>query len=132
MAVTVEDLQQIFTTSLDEEQLEIHLQTATLVTTEQLTGKGLSASRLDKISLYLAAHYASTSELEASGNSGPLKSQKTGDAAESYSTISGNAIGYNNTRWGQIAIALDSSNTLAGISAVAATARGFNALFRVV
>ena len=98
MAVTVEDLQQIFTTQLEEDQLEIHLAAAALVANEQLGDKGLSQARIDKITLYLAAHFASTSELESTGNSGPLKSQKTGDASETYSTISGTAIGYNNTR----------------------------------
>lgn len=91
----------------DDTDLQPYLDAANLIRTEDLASKGLSDARLDMIELYLAAHFAVVG-LEFGG----VKAWQTGQAREEYKNIDVKAVGLNSTRWGQQAIALDTSNTL--------------------
>lgn len=88
----------------------IYLQASVLVITEDLAGKGLSDSRLTLIAKYVAAHYAVVSE-----ELGGLTSQATNNTKDTYQSVKGGP-GYNATRFGQQAIQLDTSGTLAALS----------------
>ena len=82
------------------------IDTADIVVTEYLSGKGLSTSLLDKITLYLAAHLTVITV-----EKGGLKSSKTGDAKDVWVTSSMGE-GLKATRYGQTVEFLDSSGTL--------------------
>ncbi len=97
--------------------------TAQLIADEGLAGKGLSAARLDQIVLYLAAHFVCITE-----EKGGLTSDKLGDATEQYRQPSARERGLMATRFGQQAMMLDTSGTLAAIS----TNAGLKAKFRLI
>lgn len=113
MAVTVADVRKVYTTDLEDSILQVHLDTAELVVSEQLTC-GMSQERLDKITIYLTAHFAEASDLQAAGLPGQVRRSKLGDADESYAVPQAQegVSGYMTTRWGQLAIALDTCNAL--------------------
>ena len=100
----------------------VHIDTATLLVDEELVGSGLSEARLKQIETYLAAHFA-TLAIERGG----IVRTTAGESAESYQTIKSSLQGFNSTRFGQQAIALDSTGVL-----VALGSGGQKAQFRVV
>lgn len=102
--------------------LQIFCDMAQLVRTEDLTSSGLSDARLDLIELQLAAHFATLS-IEFGG----IQAWDNGAANEKYKQIEASAMGYASTRYGQQAIALDTSGTLVTISTTKP-----RALFRTV
>lgn len=121
MAVTETDVKKVYPTNAD---LSGFLQTANLVVTNQLTGKGLSTTTLDEITIYLTAHFATVGL-----NKGGLKSKKVGEATETYKVTGDDALGLRSTGYGQTAMLLDSSGTLAGFDAQSVK---LPALFEVV
>ena len=82
------------------------IDTANLIVTENLVGLGHSDGRLKQIELYLAAHFVAITE-----ERGGLVRSATGDDAETYSDPKGK--GFESTRYGQQAMALDTTGTLA-------------------
>lgn len=83
--------------------------TADLIINENLANAGFSVERLTQIELYLAAHFVCITE-----ERGGIKAEKIGDAAESYQPVSSgtNIGGLATTRYGQQALAMDTSGTL--------------------
>jgi hypothetical protein len=81
------------------------IQQADMIVTENLSGKGHSATRLKFIELNLACHFVALAE-----ERGGLKVSKTGDTLETYA--GDYTTGLNLTRFGQQAIVLDNSGTL--------------------
>lgn len=98
-----------------------YIQVATLLVDERLSGKGLSDNMLKTLELFLAAHFATLS-LERGG----LTVKEVGDAREEYQLLGQNNFGLASTRFGQQAISMDATNTLASLAA------GKKALFRLV
>ena len=91
--------------------------TATLLVNEELAASTtLSSSRLQQIELYLAAHFVAVTE-----ERGALTASEKGDASEDYGIQVGS--GLNGTRYGQQAIALDTTGKLASIASSANKAR---------
>src|SRR5262245_27154183 len=107
MAVSQTDVQAICSAS----NLAGHLRTAQIIVNEKLLGKGLSGDLLDQITIYLTAHFATA----GSGNGG-LKSKKVGEATETYNTTGDKDTGLKSTGYGQTAMLLDSSGTLADLN----------------
>lgn len=101
--VSDDEVKSIFDTERDTNPF---IDTANLVVSEQLTGKGLSDQRLHQITLYLSAHYAAVTD-----EKGQLKSEKMGDATDTYETTA-NGSGLASTRYGREAMNLDTSGTL--------------------
>jgi hypothetical protein len=132
MAVTIADITKIFPTTLTNDQLQFALDTAQMIVSEQLTGVSgcnMSTDRLDKITIYLAAHFAEGTANAAEGIPAVgLKRSKLGEADESYAVPVESLNGYNTTRWGQLALALDTCGILAGSLANG----GLKARFEVV
>lgn len=112
MAVLDADVKALIDTSRDTTSF---IAQAVLIYTEDLTLAGHSASRQDLITLYLATHFVAITE-----ERGGLKYSKTGDASESYSDQYGQ--GLKLTRFGQQAISLDTSGTLASMASTNNTA----------
>jgi hypothetical protein len=72
----------------------------------------MSQDRLEKIAAYVAAHFADVSTSGADGSAGPLKSEKMGEATDVYAVPDQTVAGYNTTRYGQLAMALDTCGVL--------------------
>jgi hypothetical protein len=102
--------------------LTIFIDNATMIVDEELVGKGLSDNRLMFIELHLASHYAVLS-LEKGG----LTRQKIDEAEEGYRQDFTSKPNLSMTRYGQQALALDTSGTLSKMDAPAGKAE-----FRVV
>ena len=91
-----------------EAEFDQYVVAANLVVDEDLAGAGLSQARLDLIATYMGAHFA-TVTFERGG----LTRQKAGESADTYKTGLDSDQGYLLTRFGQQAVALDTSGTLA-------------------
>ncbi len=110
--VTAQEVQHLVTdVGIDDLDLKLFIEMANLIVEEDLVPATptLSAARLTKIELMLAAHYVVVSD-----EKGSLTSQTTGEATESYhrKTFEGLKM----TRWGQQAIVLDITGTLADMA----------------
>ncbi len=115
--VTKEEVKELIKTSLD---VTSFIDTANLLVNESLVGQGMSDARLKLTELWLSAHFVAVAE-----ERGALKESEKGDSKEQYEIIVGT--GLNMTRFGQQAIALDTSGILAEQAATMKTAQ-----FRVV
>ena len=96
--------------------------TANLIVNEDLLGYGLTEARLTQIETYLAAHFATLAK-----EKGGIVRTSMGESAESYHEINSRLQAYTSTRFGQQAIALDTSGVLA-----AKGSGGLRAEFRVI
>lgn len=107
--VSAVQVKELIETSLDDSVIETSMiDTASVYIDAHLVpGAGHSDDILAKIELYLATHFVAISE-----EKGTLKFSKTGDASEAFSTT-GLGEGLNATRFGQIALILDTSGILA-------------------
>ena len=102
--------------------LQVYVDLAWLIRSEDLEGKGLSSDRLDSIELFLSAHYAILTY-----EKGGLTQQMVGQSEDRYQLIGQKMYGLSATRFGQAAVSLDTSGTL-----VKLTTPPLKALFRVV
>ena len=103
---------------------QMGIDTANVLVDDQLLGKGLSTVLLKQIELYLAAHFASIMYTD-----GTLATQEIGEARERYHNIYKQ--GLQSTRYGQQAILLDTTGTLAELSAATESPR-LRAEFQVI
>lgn len=106
--VTDTEVKEIITvpTSVD---LTTFINLANLVVNEQLVGQGLTDDMLTKIELWLSAHYAAQ-RYERGG----LTSNKLGDSSAKYKEPIGS--GLSSTRYGEQAVALDTTGLLATLN----------------
>lgn len=123
MAVTPSDLKVLCPSEKSDEELQVFIDMATLVITEDLAGATLSDDRKDMITNYLAAHY-----LVLTQENGGIRRSRLGEADESYVVPDVKAFGYNTTRYGQAAVSLDPSGKLAASQ----SNKGLKAQLRVV
>ena len=118
LAVQVRDL---IDTSIGETVLtDSFIDTAHVYVDSNLLSTSHSEAMLAKIELYLAAHFVAITE-----ERGGLRSTKLGDSTDAFADVY--SAGLNSTRFGQIALTLDTSGTLAAIGTT-----GLKAEFRVV
>lgn len=116
--VTSPEVKLVFPSDRD---LNPFITTASLLVDEELVGTNQSSTRLKQIELYLAAHFAALTEEGAA-----LTSTRTGKSEDEYAPgIFGESL--RSTRFGQLAISLDTSGRLAMLSST----KG-KAVFRVV
>jgi hypothetical protein len=120
MAVTEEDVQVVADTTTD---VALFLTTAQSIVTTYLVPKILDTTVLDSITLYLAAHLTVLTT-----EKGGQRRIKIGESDESYRVPGERDIGLAQTRFGQMALMLDYTGTLAGLSAN----KGLKAEFEVV
>lgn len=121
--VTADGVKQVVETNLtDDAVLSSMIDTANLYVDTHLVplSPGHTTKVLAKIELYLAAHLVALTE-----EKGGITRAKMGDADESYANVYKD--GFNSTRFGQTALVLDTSGTLARLSITNAKAE-----FRVV
>jgi hypothetical protein len=115
MAVTPADVRVVYPgTAASDPTIQVHIDTAALIIADELADSGLSQTRLDKIQTYLAAHFLYVSET-GGGAGGGLKSEKMGEAEDTYfSPEETGGFGLASTSFGQQAMVLDTTGTLAG------------------
>lgn len=132
MAVTVADIKKVYPNSgMDDSAIQDALDTALMLVNEQLRPNcPMSEQRYERITIYLACHILSISAAAAGGSpsGGALRRDKLGDADQSYATPSEADFGFQSSRWGQMALALDSCGILAGMS----SNKSLRAQFRVI
>lgn len=102
--------------SMTDETIQIYIDLANLIVTEDLAACEMSDERRDSIELNLAAHYATQGLNDAATVYGGLISQKVGSSEERYSSMSDKNFGLVMSRFGQIAITLDPCGILLSIS----------------
>jgi hypothetical protein len=120
--VTVDQVKEIIETSIPDAVITSSMiETATLYVDEHLLELGYTDAMLERIELYLAAHFVAITEEQ-----GAMKFDKLGDASSAWET-SFFEVGLKSTRFGQTALTLDSSGTLANVGSAS-----FKAEFRVV
>lgn len=120
MAVTTDQVQKVADTTSD---VSLFLTTAESIVGANLSGTTLDSSELDMITLYLAAHLVVLTE-----EKGGQRRIKIGESDESFRTPGEKDTGLSQTRFGQMAMMLDSSGTLASMS----SNKGLRAQFEVV
>lgn len=96
----------------DDTDVTIFLEMGNILVDDELVGKGLSTNRLKMIELNLAAHYGCIAV-----EKGGLTRQKVGDSEEGYRQDFSSRPNLSMTRYGQQAVALDTSGTLSGLDA---------------
>lgn len=101
----------------DTTVLSSFIDTATLIVDEELAAKGFSNNRLKAIELYLASHFAVLT-IEKGG----LTRQKLGEAEEGYRQDFTSKPNLSMTRFGQQALALDTSGSLSKMDSPAGKA----------
>jgi hypothetical protein len=112
--VDAEQVRDIISTGLTDGQVNAMINTAHLVIEERLGDKRLSASLLGQIELWLAAHYVCMRD--------PRKKQvKVDDTSVTYQGETG--MGLKATSYGQQAMDLDPTGTLASTSMKRASLR---------
>lgn len=100
----------------DTRSMQIFIDQADLIVSEDLAGSGLSNDRLEMIELNLAAHFAVLA-IEKGG----FVYQKSMDSGEGYQQNKG-AVKLSSTRFGQQAIAFDPTGKLASMDSPRGTA----------
>ena len=106
LRVRVEEVKELIDTTRN---VTIFIETADLIVTENLVGKGLTPERLRIIELYLAAHFIAITE-----ERGGLLSSEKGESREKYAIPFDKGLAF--TRYGQTALSLDTTGTLVSMS----------------
>lgn len=105
-----------------DSDLQVYIDQANLVRVEDFVGSTLSVGRLDMIELNLAAHFAILTY-----EKGGVVSEMIGASQDRYRMINDKQYGLASTRFGQTALALDTTGTLSANTTVLPKAR-FNVI----
>lgn len=116
MSVEVDDVKLVIgtETQMSDEDITSFITLATTLVSETVTETTLSANRLDLITRYLAAHLIAVSDDELRA-----ASKKIGNTQYNFNELLG--MGLKSTRYGQMALLLDTSGSLSSISPVQAS-----------
>lgn len=104
--VTAEQVRDIISTAMGDGPLHAMINTAHLVVEQRLAGKSLDPELLTQIELWLSAHFVAMREPRA-------KSVKVDDTQITYQSVGDGELGLKSTSFGQQALALDPTNSLA-------------------
>ena len=108
--VSASQVTEIITTTIEDDVLSSNMiDTANTFVDEHLLEAGYSDALLEKIELYLSAHFVAITE-----EAGAPSMSKVGDATEEWAT-DWFGPGFASTRFGQTALTLDSSGILAEV-----------------
>lgn len=102
--VTEAEVKLIIDTQLTN--IDLFIDTANIIVDEDLSDVGMSDVRLNKIELYLSAHFVCLREKQ-------LTSENFGSASETYQGKTG--MNLQSTNYGQTAMMLDKSGTLVNV-----------------
>lgn len=108
MTVSTSDVKAVIGTSRSD--LAPFIATAQLLVDEELQDSGLSAERKTQIVIYLAAHLTEISDKI-------VARERIGESEDTYKQPSDFDQGLSSTNYGQTAMLLDTTGTLAGLAA---------------
>lgn len=114
--ISVADLIEIFDTELTEAQLSAFVNSAHYVIQANLLNSGLDNNILTEIHKYLAAHFAALRDQR-------LQAERVADVSYTYQGKTGMYL--EATHYGQMALTLDTSGTLANLALKPATFQVF-------
>lgn len=114
--IQVSDLVEIFETELTPSQLGAFINSSHTLIQKNLLGKGLSNDELIEIHKYLAAHFASLMDQRK-------RSERVAEVSKTYQGDTG--MYFEATHYGQMALALDTTGTLASLGQQPATMTSF-------
>lgn len=120
LLITANDVQAIYETDRDDVAMQPFLEAAGALTDDRLAGKSLPEATLKEVQRYLAAHLLFVTD------AGPHESLRVEDVSERF-TKSAFLPGILDSRWGRMAVMLDSSGTLSSLVRLEPPAR-----FRVI
>lgn len=105
--VASSEVRRVIDTRLEDDQVNAAIDTAHLIIIEQLTNQGMSDDRLERIEVYLAAHFVAVNDQQ-------IKTETFGGSTTSYQgrTYEESLLG---SKHGQTAIDLDQSGILSQI-----------------
>lgn len=109
LLITAAELREIYDTERDDTELQAFLDTAQTFTDDRLAGKGLTDAVLKQVQRYLAAHFLFVTD------AGVHAALRVGDVNERFTSHDKNP-GLFDSRWGCMAVVLDSSGTLAALA----------------
>ena len=110
------EVKEVITTNLTNDEVTPFINAANLFVTARLGNKGLGTDLLKEIERYITAHYISSQGGRDEGTAGAVVAEGAGSASRTYNTLDARQYGLlSTTSYGQIAIQLDSSNTLLNI-----------------
>lgn len=104
--VSTAQVRTLIETNLADGEIDEFINTSNIVVNDRLSGEGLGSSLLSEIELYLAAHFVTMRE-----EKGGLDKERFGDATDAYKGEAGTGFSY--TRYGQQAMAMDTTGRLA-------------------
>lgn len=110
--ITPAKVRQIFTTRLTDPQLQVFCDSASDLVADKFANSGLSDSRVERIGLFLAAHFASA-------NSPVMQSERTGP--HQWTRQGETGMGLDSTYYGQMAKTLDTTGVLGNLGTRIAT-----------
>ena len=95
-----------------DSQINRAISTTLAMMANVFSSTSLSLEILDQIGLYLAAHFSSIG-MESSKSAYPIRSERVMDAQITYAVSDTSTASFSSTRYGQIAMSLDTSGKLA-------------------
>lgn len=101
-----------------DSELEVYINIANMLRTENFAGSSLTPQRLDAVELNLAAHFAIITY-----ERGGLTSTMVGTSQDKYQLISDKMYGLAATRFGRAALSLDTSGVLTQLASPPLRAR---------
>lgn len=117
--VSVEEVKLIISTTIGDPAVFEHIEVASHLVDDLLVGKGLSTERLRDVELYLSAHFVAIRDQDA----GQITDKTVDTTTATYGGDLGVALSF--TRYGQQALALDTSGTLTSVGKARAQFRVF-------
>lgn len=109
LLITAADVRAVYDTDRDDDALQPFLDVALAFSDANLADKGLATAVLKEIQRYLAAHFVSVTDM------GVHETIRTEDISERF-TKSEKRPGLLDSRFGRMAVLLDTSRTLDGLT----------------
>lgn len=109
LLITAADVAGVYETDRDDVALKPFLDATGAFTSARLSGKGLDAATMKQVQLYLAAHFLFVTD------AGPHEALRVEDVSERF-TKHDREPGLLDSRWGRMAVLLDTSGTLAAMT----------------
>lgn len=120
MTVLVDDIKAVYATDRLDSEIREFLAAALIIVNEDIRSKyTITDDRADIITKYLTAHLIALSDAKAVDgitSGGSVRRAKLGEADESYDNPGADAYGLHSTRWGQTALAFDTTGALTALS----------------
>lgn len=107
--IDADDVRDVYRTTRDDAAIQPFIDVAVALSDARLASQGLTEPVLKEVQRYLAAHLLFITD------TGIHESLRTEDVSERFTGGVRGDYGFQSSRWGQMALTLDSSGTLAAL-----------------